>query len=124
MNMQNPVNWFEIATLDLERAKEFYGKVFETTFEHVPMPGSPMYMFAGNPEAPNAMGALVKSEDNVPSADGTIIYFQCEDLANEESRIEANGGRVIMPKRSIGEFGFIGQFMDTEGNRIGLHSNK
>ena len=122
--MNNPVNWFEIATVDLERAKNFYGNVFETQFEFVDMPGSPMYMFAGNPESPGAMGALVKSEENKPSMEGSIIYFSCEDLAVEESRIEQNGGKIIAPKFSIGEFGFVGLFIDTEGNKIGLHSQK
>ena len=122
--MNNPVNWFEIATIDLERAKDFYGKVFRTTFDFVDMPGSPMYMFAGNPEAPNSMGALVKSEDNRPSKDGTIVYFTCEDLAVEEARVVENGGHIVRPKSSIGENGFIGLFIDTEGNMVGLHSMK
>lgn len=122
--MSNPVNWFEIATEDLERAKDFYGKVFDIEFQFVDMPDSPMYMFNGNPEAPNALGALVKSEQNRPSGDGTIVYFECENLSTEESRIESNGGRVVLPKMSIGEFGFIAQFIDTEGNRIGLHSRQ
>lgn len=121
--MSNPVNWFEIATIDLERAKTFYSKVFKIDFDFMDMPGSPMYMFKGDPEAPNALGALVKSEDSKPSKDGTLVYFECEDLSTEESRIEAAGGKVILPKMSIGEFGFIGQFIDSEGNRIGLHSN-
>ncbi len=120
--MRNPVNWFEIAANDLERAKNFYAAVFGAQFEYVPMPDAPMYMFAGDPEAPNTMGALVKSEANKPSKEGTVIYFQCEDLATEEARIAANGGQVTMPKTSIGQFGFIGQFIDTEGNLIGLHS--
>ncbi len=121
--MRNPVNWFEIATIDLERAKEFYAKVFNAEFDFVPMPDSPMYMFKGDPNAPNAMGALVKSADNIPSKEGTLLYFQCDDLAVEEARVVANGGTVTMPKSSIGEFGFIGQFIDTEGNKIGLHSD-
>jgi len=90
--MRNPVNWFEIAAIDLERAKDFYANVFNAQFEFVPMPDSPMYMFAGDPEAPNTMGALVKSSDNKPSKDGTVIYFQCDDLANEESRVAAKIG--------------------------------
>lgn len=51
-----------------------------------------------------------------------VIYFECEDLAVEEAKVEKAGGKVIMPKMAIGEFGFIAQFIDTEGNRIGLHS--
>ncbi|MBK7232668.1 MAG: VOC family protein [Saprospiraceae bacterium] len=122
--MNNPVTWFEIGCVDLERAKSFYAEVFEASFEYVPMPDAPMYMFAGSPESIGAMGALVKSENNSPSADGTIVYFGSEDVAVEAGRVDAAGGKLLFPKTSIGEFGFIAQFMDTEGNRIGLHSNQ
>lgn len=120
----NPVGWFEIAVKDLERAKEFYGQVFQTEFEFVDMPGAPMYMFASDPEWMGAGGALVKSEDNTPSTEGVTIYFNCEDADTEASRVHQAGGQVIMPKTSLGEFGFMAMFLDTEGNRIGLHSMK
>ena len=128
--MNNPVNWFEIATENIERAKEFYAAVFKKEFEYLEMPGSEeisdtkMYMFHGNPETGGALGALVQADDNKPSANGTIIYFDCEDVANETSRVDAAGGKLLFPKMSIGEFGFIAQCIDTEGNRIGFHSRK
>ena len=122
--MNNPVNWFEIATNDLERAKEFYAKVFLRDFELIEMPDTKMYMFSGGPDLPGAAGALVHSPDNKPHAEGTIIYFECEDVATESSRVEAAGGQVVLPKMSIGEFGFIAMFIDTEGNKIGMHSNQ
>lgn len=122
--MNNPVNWFEIAANDLERAKEFYANVFMRGFQLIEMPESKMYMFEGGPDSKGAVGAIVKSEQNKPSADGTIIYFECEDVANETSRVEASGGKILFPKMSIGEFGFISQAIDTEGNRIGFHSHK
>ena len=122
--MKNPVEWFEIATVDLERAKSFYAKVFERGFQHISMPDAEMYMFDPTPGAPGAGGALVKSKDNIPSTEGTIVYFSCDDVAVEESRVEAAGGKVLFPKMGIGEFGFIAQFIDTEGNRVGLHSGK
>lgn len=53
---------------------------------------------------------------------GRLVY--CEDVGNELGRVEHSGGKVLMPKTSIGENGFIAHFMDTEGNRIGLHSLK
>lgn len=122
--MKNPVEWFEIATVDLERAKNFYAEVFKVEFQHVPMPGAEMYMFNMVPNGAGAGGALVKSDDNTPSSDGTLVYFSCEDVDNEVSRIEGAGGKIVFPKMSIGEFGFVAQFIDTEGNRVGLHSNK
>ncbi len=122
--MNNPVNWFEIATKDLERAKEFYSIVFKKEFQLIDMPDAKMYMFAGGPDLKGAAGALVQSEQNIPNPNGTTVYFECDDVANEASRVEKSGGKLLFPKTSIGEFGFISQFIDTEGNRIGLHSHK
>jgi len=122
--MNNLVNWFEIATTDLERAKEFYASVFKREFQYLEMPGTKMYMFAGDESTSGAAGALIASDENKPSSDGTIIYFQCEDVASETSRVEDAGGTLLFPKMSIGEFGFISQCIDTEGNRIGFHSDK
>lgn len=123
--MNNPVNWFEIATVDLNRAKNFYKNVFNAEFEHISMPGTEMEMFKMGGEAQNyGGGALVKTEDNTPSTEGTIIYFSCKDVSEEASRVEGAGGKLLFPKMSIGDFGFISQFIDTEGNRIGLHSSK
>lgn len=122
--MNNPVGWFEIATTDLERARQFYADVFKYEFQYIDMPGSKMYMFAGGPESLGSMGALLAGDDEVtPSTVGTLIYFQSEDVAIQEARIEAAGGKVIVPKISLGEFGFMVQFIDTEGNKIGIHSN-
>lgn len=120
--MKNPVIWFEIASVDLERAKAFYAKVFNWKFDFIDFPDSPMYLFKGDPEAIGASGAIVHAKENTPSADGTIIYFGCEDVSNEANRVNEAGGKLLFPKVSIGEFGFIAQFIDTEGNRIGLHS--
>ena len=83
-----------------------------------------MYMFSTKGEVKGSPGALVKSKDNTPCTDGTIIYFYCEDINNEIARVEKAGGKVLFPKTSIGEFGFVSQFIDTEGNRIGVYSDK
>jgi len=122
--MNNPVTWFEIATNNLERAKDFYETVFKREFQLIEMPESKMYMFVGEPEAKGAVGALIKDKQNKPSADGSIIYFECEDVAIESERVENAGGKLLFTKMSIGEFGFISQCIDTEGNRIGFHSHK
>ena len=67
-------------------------------------------------------GALVKREGAKPTTGGTIVYFGAEDCAVEESRVEAAGGKVMQPKMSIGEYGFVSVCMDTEGNLFGLSS--
>ena len=121
--MSNPVVWFEIAATDLERAKKFYSEVFQLEMQYVDMPDSPMYMMGSSAEGiAGASGALVKSSDNVPSLEGTIVYFYCDDVGVEASRVEAAGGNLIVPKTSLGEFGFMAMFIDTEGNKVGMHS--
>ena len=121
--MSNPVVWFEIAATDLERAKKFYSEVFQIEMQYVDMPDSPMYMMGSSAEGiAGASGALVKSADNKPSTSGTIVYFYCDDVAVEASRVEAAGGTLIVPKTSLGEFGFMAMFIDTEGNKVGMHS--
>jgi predicted enzyme related to lactoylglutathione lyase len=120
--MNNPVQWLEIPTTDLERAKGFYSKVFNLDIQFMEMPDSKMYMF-GAPDAVGSAGCLIQSEESKPSPDGILVYFTCEDLAMEAARVEQVGGKLIIPKTAIGEFGLFGQLIDTEGNRIGLHSN-
>jgi predicted enzyme related to lactoylglutathione lyase len=120
----NPVNWFEIAVVDLDRAKKFYGAVFQTEFQDLDMGPTKMALFAMDVDKFGAGGSLLLADEAKPSADGTTIYFQCDDVANESARVEANGGTLVFPKMDIGEFGFVSQFMDTEGNRIGLHSDQ
>lgn len=122
--MNNPVNWFDLATTDLERAKQFYTSVFDASFQRIDMPESSMYMFNGGPELPGAVGALVASPQNKPSQEGTIVYFGVKDANIPMARVEEAGGSIVFPKTSIGEFGFIAQFIDSEGNRVGVHSHE
>ena len=121
----NPVVWFEIYVEDLERAKKFYETVFDTKLGEIPTPegGSlQMLSFSIQMEGEGSSGALVKMEGYEPSGSGTIVYFSSPDCAVEESRVEAAGGKVFKPKMSIGEYGFISLFIDTEGNIVGIHS--
>lgn len=120
----NSVNWFEIAVSDLNRAKKFYESVFNVTLTEMPMGPLKMAMFPWIPGGTNASGALVQGDNYTPSMTGSKIYFQCEDVNNEIKLISKNGGQIIVPKMSLGEFGNMALFADTEGNLIGLHSMK
>lgn len=126
MKSVNVVTWFEIPVTDMSRAKKFYGAVLGVELTDMPPMGddSEMSAFPWVEGAPNASGALIKSKDSTPSSDGIVIYFHSEDVNSELERVEANGGKVLIPKMAIGEFGFFAQFTDTEGNRVALHSQK
>ena len=116
------VNWFEIPVKDLDRAVRFYEKVFEVKLSTEEMAGLKMAMFPFKQGAPGAAGSLVQGASYEPSHAGSVVYFTVEDIPEALRRITANGGRTLMPKTGIGEYGSIAQFEDTEGNRLALHS--
>lgn len=118
----NVVNWFEIPATDLPRAKAFYEAVFDVTLMHMDMGPSSMEMFPSEPGAANAGGALVVMEGYEPSSTGTTVYFQTADIEGLLAKVTEAGGSVLVPKMPIGEHGFIAHFLDSEGNRVALHS--
>ena len=125
MKNVNAVNWFEIPVTDMARAKKFYGALLGVELMDLPSPDnsdSEMAAFPWIDDAPFSAGALLKSEGYAPSTTGTTVYFHCDDLSIELARVEENGGKIIVPKTSTGEYGFFAQFIDTEGNRVALHS--
>lgn len=128
---RNPVGWFELYTSDLSRAKAFYEAVFQLKLEPLPAPPPPegqpaieMLVFSMDPNKPGATGSLCKMDGIEPGGGGTLIYFSCEDCAEEESRVVPSGGQVLKSKFPIGHYGHIAIVKDTEGNCIGLHSMK
>lgn len=120
----NPVNWFEIPVRDLGRARKFFEKVLDRELTLEDMDGLKMAFFPMAQGAMGAAGSLIKGESYEPSHAGTVVYFTVEDIEETLRRIQANGGKMLVPKKSIGEYGFIAQFEDTEGNRLALHSMK
>ncbi|CAL95696.1 VOC family protein [Azoarcus olearius] len=120
--MNNPICWFELPTVDIERAVRFYESVFAVTLRREVCGGHPMAIF---PYAdPQPSGALVQMPQLAPRDNGTLVYLNGgEDLNLVLERVKAAGGEVAMEKTSIGEeIGFIGLFVDCEGNRVGVYS--
>ena len=120
----NPVGWFEIYVQDMTRAKAFYQAVFHRTFEPLQSGDLEMWAFNGEMGKPGTTGTLVRMAGVPSGGNSTLVYFNCDDCAVEESRVAAAGGKVHRSKISIGQYGFISLVHDTEGNLIGLHSLK
>ena len=116
------ITWFEIPSVDYNRAVQFYETVFNSSLKHEEMDGMAMAVFPRAEEGQSA-GAVVHCDAFKPSATGVCIYLYSTDFDAALQRIERNGGKVVMPKMSIGPNGFIAHFIDSEGNRIGLHTN-
>ena len=123
--MKNAINWFEIPVNNYERAKKFYSEVLGTEIiDHQMDDKNVKYgIFPYEMESLKVGGAIMQMEGMKPSMDGSTVYLNGgDDLNVPLSRVEAAGGKVIMPKMDIKENGFIAQFTDTEGNRVALHS--
>ncbi len=125
--MRNTMYWVEIPAKNFERAKTFYETIFGIEMAPVPMPRGKYAIFPLTMDGQGAGGAIVEGEGYEPSEKGRIVYMdRGEDLSIPLSKVEAAGGKIVLQKSkngANGEFGFIAQFIDTEGNLMGLHSN-
>ena len=126
MALDNAISWFEIPTKDLTRAQKFYETIFGFELQAMDFPNMKMRSFPIKDMMTGIGGALVYTDGfHVPSAtDGPLIYLNGNpDVATILDKVEGAGGKVIVPKTQISpEIGYMGVFIDTEGNRIGLHS--
>lgn len=121
--MTHAINWFEIPVTDYQRAKVFYSTILGNAVTDMPMEDGEFGMLPHDMEHHGIGGGLIKSSTTKPSKDGVTVYLNGgKDLSMPLSRVEAAGGKIIMPKTAIGEHGFIAQFIDSEGNKIALHS--
>lgn len=124
----NVVGWFEVPVSDMERAMKFYEAVFDFKLSRMQMGPLDMAGFPPVDKSPGAMGSLVCAEGHyTPSTNGILIYFTAHsgDLSNELARVEDAGGKVVQSKTLITEdIGYMAILIDTEGNRIALHSRK
>jgi predicted enzyme related to lactoylglutathione lyase len=125
MIFKNAISWFEIPTTDLKRAQAFYEKIFDTSLVGMDLPNIQMRLFPlENPMGVG--GSLVHSGGfHTPSStDGPLVYLNANpDVQNILDRVEAAGGRIQVPKTLISpDFGHMAVIIDTEGNRIALHS--
>ncbi|MGD9899983.1 MAG: VOC family protein [Calditrichaceae bacterium] len=121
---KNPVNWFEIPVNDLIRAKEFYEYVLRIELVLNEAGTTEMAWFPVKLNGTGVTGTLVKAKSYIPSHSGCLLYFQVDNIDDTFERVVEKGGKILNPKKSIGEYGFVSQVEDSEGNRIALHSNE
>jgi uncharacterized protein len=122
--MSNAINWFEIPATNMKRAVKFYDEVLGAELQPMESDGTKWAFF---PASDSGVGGAVidRNDNNKPNAQGTLVYLNGgDDLAIPLSRVEKAGGKILMPKTSIGPNGFKAVIMDTEGNRVALHSMK
>lgn len=125
MTFKNAISWFEIPTSDIARAQAFYEAIFGIQMTALDLPNIKMRMFPT--EDPMGVGgSLVNSGGfhKPSSTDGPLLYLNANpDVQLVLDKVVESGGKVLVPKTQISpDFGYMAVIIDTEGNRIALHS--
>ena len=119
-NPNNRIVWCDIPANDLNRAMQFYGAVLGEKIEKQSMPGMEFAAFA---HENGVGGCLFVDKEAKPSSAGPLIYLNCQGrLDDAAAAVAPNGGKILQPKHQIGPYGFRVVVLDSEGNRIALHS--
>ena len=120
--VRHQVVWFDIPVRDLDRALRFYSAVLGTQLKREQ--AGPGAAIAVLPHAEGSIGGcLVLNTDARPSESGPLLYLNTHGRLDEAlNAVEKHGGRVLSARHSIGPFGFRAIVLDSEGNRIALHS--
>ena len=125
----NAINWFEIPVTNTVRAKQFYETILDIVMlsQKIEETGDEMVLFPRTPDTVMALsgkvsGTLLKSEKSIPSKEGGLIYLNASPFIQTViDKIVPAGGNVVLPKTKI-PAGYISIFIDTEGNKVGLHA--
>jgi len=118
---KNLLGWTDIPVTDLDRAVAFYSKVLA---EPVTLQEMGEYKFGLLPHSADGVsGCLANGDDNKPSRTGPLIYLSVNGRLDDAVKVVGeNGGEVLKPKHQIGPYGYRAVVVDSEGNRIALHS--
>ncbi|MEM8895992.1 MAG: VOC family protein [Bacteroidota bacterium] len=122
VDMNSFISIFEIPATDVPRAIDFYQEILSISIEHMEFPGLEMGLLPY--EGQMVTGVIMKGDDSKPSTEGVTVYLNGgEDLQVILDKVEGNGGEIIVPKTPhADEVGFFALFLDSEGNKMGLHS--
>jgi predicted enzyme related to lactoylglutathione lyase len=120
--MKNKVVMFEIPSSDFKKAKQFYETVFDWKVELWGDDGAMALTTAADKDYnPTEIGGINggfykrQSNDDHPS-----FGVETESIDQTVKAIEKAGGRVVIPKHAIGEWGFMADVADPEGNVMAL----
>ena len=125
MIFKHAISWFEIPSTDINRAQKFYETIFDIKMTAMDMPQLQMRMFPTESRI-DVGGAITYQPDYYKPAGeaGVVVYLNANpNVQIVLDRIEGAGGKIIIPKTEISpDHGHMAVFMDSEGNRIALHS--
>jgi len=113
--MSHPIIHIEISAADRQEAVKFYTEIFGWQTQDFPQMNYTTFSFG---QEGMGGGFNPVQEGNPP---GTVVpYIQTDDIDAVLAKVEAKGGKTLMPKMEIPGVGFIAQFSDPTGNRMAL----
>ncbi len=121
----NAIYWFEISVADIERAVTFYNTLLGAEMKPMDLTETMGTHVAMIPDRGGVGGMLVQGEVHgyLPSKEGALVYLNVDgDLEDTLNRVEPAGGKILLPKTSLGDHGWTAWIEDTEGNRVGLRA--
>ena len=120
--MANQIVWVDIPVLDLDRAVRFYSAVLGAEVQKQENRGRTIAVLPCA-DGGDVGGCLFIKDDEKPSDRGMLVYLNAQGRLDEAvSAVESSGGKVLKPKHQIGPYGFRAVVLDSEGNRVALHS--
>lgn len=121
--LKDYISWFEIPAINFQQAVDFYNEIYGIDMEKN-FDGN--YAMAFFPSEKGIGGAIVAGPGSIPGIIGPLLYLNAgKDLNVVLERVESAGGRIVMTKTLINEdSGYFAIFIDSEGNKLALHSKK
>jgi hypothetical protein len=121
-DMKSLISIFEIPASEVSRAIDFYQAILDIKIEKMEMPDMEMGILPYEGQA--VTGVIIRAEGYQPSANGVTIYLNGGDnLQVVLDKVAKHGGKILVPKTlHADESGYFALFLDSEGNKIGLHS--
>ncbi|AMV21387.1 VOC family protein [Planctomyces sp. SH-PL14] len=118
---KNRIVWADIPVADLDRAARFYGAVLKNQVTKQEFNG---YQFCVLDHHDGNGGCLILHPDQISSSGGILVYFNVDGrIRDAVAQAETHGGMVTEAVHSMGPHGHRALVLDSEGNRIALHSN-
>lgn len=119
--MANQIVWVDIPVLDVDRAIGFYSAVLGAPVKKQEFGGCAMGLLPH--EGNDVGGCLAANKDEKPSGHGPLLYLNAQGRLDQAvAAVVPNGGQVLQPRHAIGPYGFRAIILDSEGNRVALHS--